>query len=345
MNISVRKVDLTKLDKDELAGIQRVLDSSQAATIFHTPEWNRLLIEYFNLPYTALLASDGNAVLGLHLFFHHSDQTYRSPAIEWQSVYGGPVALNDDPLIIQALLQEAERVCPIAYFQVWTSPRTDLSPFLQSRYSSEQMWTPIMDLSLPEEERWKKLHKDKRYQTRKALNAGLEIREANIDDLESYHAMVAETLARAGLAPLPLGFLRAVLERLSHLGMARLFVATLMQETISGTIILYHKDTAYGWDIGWRREYSGLSPNDFLIWEVTKQASRDGFRHFDLLRIEPDRLPGIAKWKETFGCEIVPCHLLRKSTTAYRLLRPVTIAFTQPRRVIQKVRSMVKLQP
>jgi hypothetical protein len=340
--ITVHRIDLLNLTQGEVAGINHVIETAKYATVFHTLEWNRLLIGYFNLPHVALLACRGESIVGLHLLFQHDNFTYRSPAIHLQSVYGGPLALDDDPAILRALIEGSERSCRLAYFKVWTSPNMDPLPFTQCQYAVEPMQTPVMNLGIPEEAQWDKLHRDKRNKIRKAQKAGLEFHETGLESLEEYYSIATETLTRGGVKPLPLAFLRAALERLKPMGMARLFIVRQTHQIISGTIILYFHDTAYGWDLGWRRDYSVISPNDFMIWEVARRASRDGLKWLDLLRIEPDRLPGIARWKATFGCEIVPCHLLRKETFILRLVKPVKIAFTQPQRVIRKFRTLVR---
>jgi len=342
MVISIRKVNLMKLDQGEIDGINEVIEKSNAATVFHTLEWNRLLIEYFNLPYTALLAYNDQTIVGMHLLYPYKDCTYRSPVIDLQSVYGGPIAIGDESAIIHKLLEESERVCAFAYFQIWSSPRIIPKPFVRLGYQVEEMFTPIMKLDGSEEEQWRQLHKDKRYKIRRAKSMGLKVEEAGFEELGAYHEMVKETLSQANISPLPLGFLQKLMMELQSSGRARLFLVRHNHELASGTIILYHKDMAYGWDIGWRREFSNLSPNDLLTWEVAKKAHQDGLKYFDLLRIEPDRLPGIAKWKAAFGCEIVPCYFLRKATAAYRLFRPIRILFTQPGRVLRKLRMSIK---
>lgn len=342
MDISVRRVDLSRLNQGEIEGIHRVLATARAATVFHTLEWNRLLIEYYSLPHLALLASRGQAIVGLHVLFLSEDHIHRSPAIHLHSVYGGPIAVNDDPDIILALLQESERILPFSYFQIWTPPGMDTMPFTRNGFSVETMLTPVLDISLPESERWARLHRDKRNKIRRAEKAGLELHEAGFDELEEYHSMSVETMTHGGITPLSLVFLQEVYMRLSPAGLVRLFLVEQCHRAVSGTMILYYGNTAYGWDIGWRREYATLSPNDFMIWEVSKKAVVDRYAKFDMLRLEKERLPGIAKWKETFGGNVETCYLLRKATSGFRFLNPVRKIFLHPGRAIQQISSRLQ---
>ncbi|NOH01917.1 MAG: GNAT family N-acetyltransferase [Chloroflexi bacterium] len=335
-----RRVDITNLDSRDYEAINHVVNNSKNSSVFHTVEWNSLLIRRFRLPHITLLACVNGAVTGIYTFHRLQGGTYNSPAIHLQSAYGGPISLEDDPDTLMQLLQEAERVAPIAYFQLWTPPLVQELPVEQIGYAVEEMYTPIMRLDGSEEERFSRLHKDKRYKIRRAQKLGVTVEEAQKEDLPTYHNLVAETLIPAGVTPVPLDFLQAVLTELGPLGKARFFLAKFEQNVVSGTIILYHRDTAYGWDIGWRREFANLSPNDLLTWEVTERACKDGCKNFDLLRIEPDRLPGIAKWKATFGGDIVKCYLLRKATKGYRLIHPLKVLLTNPARVVRKIRSV-----
>ncbi|MCQ3936013.1 MAG: hypothetical protein DPW18_03080 [Chloroflexi bacterium] len=334
-----RRVDITNLNSRDYEAINHVVNNSKNSSVFHTVEWNSLLIRRFRLPHITLLASVNGTVTGVYTFHKLRNGTYNSPAIHLQSAYGGPVSLEDDPDTLLLLLQEAARIVPFAYFQLWTPPLVQRAPFEQIGYSVEEMLTPIIRLDGSEEERFARLHKDKRYKIRRAQKLGVTIEEAQKEDLPAYHNLVAETLLPAGVTPVPLDFLQAVLTELGPLGKARFFLAKFEQNVVSGTVILYHRDTAYGWDIGWRREFASLSPNDILTWEIAERACKDGYKNFDLLRIEPDRLPGIAKWKATFGCDIVKCYLLKKATDGYRLFHPLRVLFTDPARAVRKIRS------
>ncbi len=342
MNISVCRVDLLKLSPGEIEGINHVIASSNAATIFHTLEWNQVLIEYYGLSHVALLASRGQFIAGLHVLYPSNDHIHRSPAIHLNSVYGGPIAVNDDPDILQVLLQESEKISPFAYFQIWTPPRMDAAPFTQSGYSLEEMLTPVLDLSLPESDRWEGMHRDKRNKIRRAQKAGLTLREAGFDELEEYYSMSVDTLTHGGVRSLPFDFLKRAFLSLNSLGRARLYLVEQFHRVVAGTVILFHGATAYGWDIGWRREYATLSPNDFMIWEVSKKAAQDNYKRFDMLRLEKERLPGIAKWKETFGGNVETCYLLRKATSGFRFVNPVRNLLWHPDRVIQKISTMLQ---
>lgn len=343
MRINIRRINLKSLSQKDSDDINYVLEKTEGASVFHTIQWNRLLIERFALEHVALIASASQEPVGMYLIYKFDNESSISPVVHLQSAYGGPIAINDDKEVIYKLLQESERIWPFSFFEVWTPPQVDLLPFLNRGYKMQEMSTPIMKLSDTEEKRWSRLSKSKRDKIRKALKQGAYVMEAKLEDLANYHIMVGATLANGGKKPLPLDFYRTALDCLRPFGLAKFFIVKINHEVISGCVVLYFKDTVYGWDIGWKREFAGLSPNDLLVWEVSQRASREGYKFFDLLRIEPDRLPGIAKWKEGFGGEIVKCYYFRKGTFWLRLILPFKQILTDPRKVITKLRARVRI--
>jgi len=339
MKIRVREIDLLNLSSSDLAEVNTVIMESDSASIFHTVEWNRILIEEFNLCYVALLATFDEKPVGLYIYFPLLDNTYQSPAINLQSVYGGPIAVMNNPDVISELLLASEKKEQMAIFKVWTSPKIDPLPFVLAGYETREMYTPIMKLNGSQDERWLRLKRDKRYKIRKAIKNGAVLVEAEVKDLPIYRELVSKTSAQFGMEPFSLTFYNRLLEELVPIGNAKLFFIKVGEMIVSSTIILYCKDMVYGWELGWRREYTEFSPNDFLVWSIAQNAYERGFKYFDLLRIEPDRLPGIAKWKESFRADIETCYFLQKKTFEYRLFHPLKTLFTNPRKVITKVQE------
>lgn len=339
MNVQIQQVDLSNLSQSQRSDINQVLKKSDGASIFHTIEWNQLLIQWFGLELITLLAMADQQPVGLYIFQEKNDRVCWSSAIDLQSVYGGPIAINDDPVVIVELLKASEKICPASYFNIWTSPNVRPTPFKMQDYEVEEMLTGVIRLDRSEDEAWKNIHRKKRAQIRKALERGAEVEERDAESLKLYRDMVTETLSGTGIDPLPLGFYKLLMERLKSLGLSKLFYVVYDHDVISGTIILYYKDTVYGWDMGWRREFSDLSPNDLLVWNISKRARLDGYKFFDLLRVEPDRLPGIAKWKMHFGLEIIPVYGFYKETMGFRLYRAGNMLINNPTRALQKLKS------
>ncbi|MCL4488740.1 MAG: GNAT family N-acetyltransferase [Chloroflexi bacterium] len=338
MQTKIRRIDLMEPGQEDSQAIDQVLRRSPDSTVFHTPEWNRLLMRHFGLRNVTLLASVGQAPVGLYSYYVLDDHLCRSPAIHLQSVYGGPLSTVNRPQVVADLLKEAERLQRTALFQVWTPPNYDASVFVRLGYSIGSMCTPVLHLDASEEELWARLDRKKRGAIRRAIKHGVGIAEGDISALDEYHEMVTATLGRARIKALPKSFYAGILERLVPQGMARLVLARHAGTTIAGTFFLLFKETVSVWDMGWRRDYPPLAPNDLLNWEVIKWASQKGFKNYDFLRFDPDHLSGIALWKKTWGVELVPCYYVSKVTPGLRLLRGLKV-MTNPGRAFRKLRT------
>jgi hypothetical protein len=338
--IEIRRVKLTELSSEDRASINEVLIKSPNATVFHTVEWNQLLAHELGLQNVTLLATMGERPVGLYTFYPLREHRCLSPAVHSFSVYGGPIATSGSPEVVAALLRESERLHRFAVFQIWTPPNYDISPFARLGYSHSQMYAPFVDLQATEEELWAKLHRKKRGAIRKAIKSGVLVVDGDTSSLDEYYEMAVGTLGGAQIEALPKGFYRQVLERLAPKGMARLLLARYNGKMIAGGIWLFYEDTAYDWDMGWRRDTQDIPANDVLVWEVIKWASKHGYRCCDLLGLDPDHLPGIARWKMRFGADMIPRHYLQKKTPGNKLYRGLRL-LANPGRAIRRIRRFM----
>ena len=76
MNTEIRRTDLRNLSEKELAEINSVLHQSEEATIFHTIEWNQLLIDYYGLQHTVFIAFVEDEPVGYYVYYDFEDKTY-----------------------------------------------------------------------------------------------------------------------------------------------------------------------------------------------------------------------------------------------------------------------------
>jgi hypothetical protein len=337
MRIEIKSVDLTALSSDDRDSINEVLTKSSNATVFHSIEWNEVLIDEFGLQIILLLATKGEQPAGLYSF-SVDGAVCRSPATSLESVYGGPISMGDNRIIAE-LLRDAERFQKIAWFDIWTPAMYDISPLIEMSYSYSEMYTSILNLQKPEEELWAGLNQKKRNKIRKAQKNDVIIVEGDTSLVDEYYEMIVSAFTRARINILPKTFYKRVIESLGPKGIARLVLAKHDGRFIAGAIFLLHKNTAYYWHGASHREYLSLAPNDLIQWEHIKWARERGYKNYDLVRVEPGRLPGIANFKMSFGGETVPCYHLQKATLGYQLWRVLRFA-TSPRRIIRKMRSL-----
>ena len=339
MNVTIEELDICSISPSDRVMVDQVLERAPGATVFHTIEWNEILTTEFGLQTTMLLATVGGEPAGLFTFFTDGRQC-ESPIPRFESVYGGPISTGDERTVL-ALLRQAERMNKGAHFSIWTPVHYDVSPLQRMGYTVRQDRTSILNLQGSEEALWTGLKATARNRVRKARNAKIEVVEGDVSLVPEYYEMVLDTLAtRAQIQALPERFYEHVVQHLGAKGLARFLLARQNGTYIGGAIFLCFKDTVYYWHGASRRERPAIGHNDLIFWELITWAREHGFRYFDLVRIEEDRLPGIARFKLKFGGDMVAFHNLQKATWEYRLWRVLRIA-GDPRRLRTRILDRV----
>lgn len=342
MNLDIRRIEVGGSAQPDSADIHHVLDRSTESTIFHTPEWNRLITDYFELDNVTLVAYRDREPVGLYAYYPQSRHLCSSPLLHLFSFYGGPVTSCDDSQVSAVLIHESERLNPLSLFEISTPPNYPATNLLQAGFSHK--WThltPIWNLQATEQDLWSSLDGSKRTKIRKARKLNVEILAGEFSDLDDYRLMVAETLGRADKDALPTDFLNQVLEEFIPKRMAKFLIAKHQGEAVAGSIVLTYKKMVTGWSIGSRWRAREVAANDLLVWELAKWALQEGFQRFDLAHFDPIRQPGIARWKAGFGVEILPYYSMEKRTRAFRAWRIMTFPFS-PRRITRRLKRLIE---
>jgi lipid II:glycine glycyltransferase (peptidoglycan interpeptide bridge formation enzyme) len=225
----------------------------------------------------------------------------------------------------------------MAWLDIWTPAHYDITPFIKSGYMSSEMYTSILSLQMPEEELWMGLDGKARNMIRKAIKNNVHVVEGDESLVGEYYQMVIATFTRSQIKPQPESYYHRVIQDLGPKGMARLLLANHNNKFIAGAIFLFYKDTAYYWHGASYRDHLSVAPNELIQWELIKWARQNGYKNYDLVRIEPDRLPGIARFKISFGGKTVPCYHLQKGTRRYLWMRLLRL-IRNPKRTFTKLR-------
>ncbi len=324
--VEIDQVDLSNLTTDDENDLNYILHHSKDATIFHTIEWNKILVEEFGVNNKTLIARVDGSPVGMHTFYNLKQykllRMCTSPICKFESVYGGPIALDNSDYLIKELLEKSERVGRGMMYSIQTSPGYYIHPLTEMGYDITTWYTSILDLQKSEGELWNNLNKKTRNRVKKAMKSGVSVVGENASSVTDYYEMIKETFVRAGVANiLPMRFYESILENLKPKKMVKMLIAEYDDKPISGAIFLCYKDIVYHWHGASHREYSNLAPNNLIQWEIIKWANKNGYKYYDLVRIEPDRLPGIAAFKMGWGGDTVEFYYSVKITKMYELLR------------------------
>lgn len=329
LKLEVQYSKFHDLNRNDINDINYVLTNSVNSTIFHTIEWSKILEQQFGINESILIARINDDPIGIYKFgtakFYKIYSMLTSPVAGLETVYGGPVAVKGHDLVIRDLVRSAEQhaiiplelsiQCPINY---------KINLFLSMGYKYDILYTSILDLNKTEENLWNGIDRKTRNLVRKAMKNGVNIIEGNLSDVPCYYNMILSTFNRAGIGHLPQGFYEKVISNLKPLDMAKMFLAEYEGTVIGGAIFLCYRNTIYYWHGASYKEYWDLAANNLIQWEIIKWGHTRGYRYYDLVRIEEDRLPGIAKFKMGWGGDRVEFYRLFK----YVPFKPPSVAIS-----------------
>ncbi|MDH7556574.1 MAG: GNAT family N-acetyltransferase [Candidatus Methanosuratincola sp.] len=340
LGIKIDVLDISRLVESEEKAIREVLQKAENATVFHSLEWNAVLAKEFGVRSKTLLVWVDGVPMGMYNYHTRQVGIYfkecRSPFSHLESVYGGPIAPPDNSMVLTALLRGVEEIERGAIYYMVTTPRYDPQMLAEMGYKYVPIYTSILSLQRTEEALWMGMDGKTRNMVRKAMKKGVSIVEGNAADVGTYYAMLAETLGRSGKHPLPQTYYERVVAQLGPKGMAKMLVAKYKDKIVAGAIFLCFKDTVYYWSGASFREYRDVAPNDLIQWEIIKWANANGYRYYDLLRIEPDRLPGIAVFKMGFGGNTVTLYSAVKRTALGQGVR-IWQFITSPKKMLSRL--------
>jgi hypothetical protein len=348
-NISISKINietLSEADKNELEG---VLTKSREATIFHTIEWNKILIEIFGVKNITFVAKRDGRPIGLHILYEYLDSDprkfYRSPDVNLETVYGGPAVISgidDEVPVRKRLVQETELYAKTAKVRICFPPGLDPAFLDELGYGYTPLYTSILYLEKKEEELFGNIHPYARNRIRKAEKSGVQIIKDGRPYLQEYYEMVKETLGPQGVEVKPKAFYEKVLDRLEPMGKARLFIGLYNGKPVSGAIFLFYKENVFYWHGASFREYLPIAPSQLIHWELIKYARQNGYKTYDFLNIEPERLPGIARFKMRFGGETKTYYRAFRNTPFYRLPM-IMYCMKKPSYAYEKIKQRLRI--
>jgi serine/alanine adding enzyme len=177
----------------------------------------------------------------------------------------------------------------------------------ENGYVREDWFNYLIDLTKTKEELFIGLKRDKRRAIKKAKENGVRIEEGgDRSHIQIFYEMLQQTYKDAGLPVDDITLFESVLELFVPNNMARYVLAKYNGEYIAGRLILTYKKQIYDWYACASKEYLQLYPNDFLIWDILKWGSENGYHTFDFGGAgNTNERVGIQRFKNRFGGKMV----------------------------------------
>jgi FemAB-related protein (PEP-CTERM system-associated) len=248
-------------------------------SFFQQIGWKRVIEKTFGYESCYVLAERGNEVTGVAPLFFVSDWLAGSRLLSVPfGVYGGICAADEESReqLLEAVKQEsiARRV---DYLELRNRRgKIDAGFCHNSLYA-----TFVGPLNADSDAHLKSLPRDTRYMIRKAEKAGLRI-ERGPHQMDTFYRLFALSMHRLGtpMFPRPL-FQNLQKEFGSTMEVMMVYSGS---EAVSGVVSFFFRDTILPYYAGAAPDATRTAANNFMYWELMKQAAQAGYRRFDFGR-------------------------------------------------------------
>ena len=284
-----------------------LLAAQPGRSLYHTTEWLRFQAGQFGYELHRLAIRDGSACMGVFPIF-----VTRRAIFRVASSPRGVDYLNLGPLVAPELLGAA-----LDGYERWArSNRVDLTAIAfmseieaetarQRGYKCQRHLQALADLSGGEDAVLGHCTPMCRKAIRKGQRMGVTVAEADLaPHLDRYIEWSDRVYAKSGTrSPLTRPVLSEMLGMLGAAGRLLPLMAEADGEVIGMYIVGRFEKTAYSLDIVTDYEKLHYPVSNVMTWHAMQWCCRHGMDTFDF---GGARMPGIARFKKSFGASIVP---------------------------------------
>ena len=263
---------------EDLEAWDRFVDSSVEGTIFHGIAWKKVVEEVFHHTPRYLLAHDNGELRGvLPLFEVRGLLTGHVLVSVPYAVYGGICAADEaaaDVLVAAAReVAEQHKVRYVELRQLGQS-RADLP-------TKELYSTFVRALDTDPEVNLAQVPRKQRRMIRQGVKHGLIARQG-WEFLREFYEIFLISRRHLGSPPFPLALFESIRDRFDK--QAQLLTVWSGETAVAGVISLFHRDRVMPYYGAALPSAFTLAANDFMYWEIMREACLAGYRQFDFGR-------------------------------------------------------------
>jgi len=285
-------------------------------TLFHRSTWLDILTEFQQLVLIKIGFFENDILVGAFPLFIKSLWPIRiaaSPFVVEDTPYMGLVIDADRYFEALELLGPFMKKNGIHFLRI--IQRQSLFPEVQMpAFQIIEKHTHLLDLTKSEDKIWSSFEGRCRTAIRKAEKSGVRVKlETCREAIESYYEILDELYAGQKMTtPNPKQFYYRLWDAFSG---DQLYMLTAWHDEtlISGAFIMQDSDRCYYLNGASRPEYLSIAPNNLIQWEAIRLAKSRGAVWYDFVGSDIERL---AKFKKSFGGDLVTYACLEKSTSA-----------------------------
>lgn len=287
------------------------VQSQPTGSLFHLSGWKRVIEKTFSFrPQYYCVEREGQITGVAPLFLVENWVIGRCFHSVPFGVYGGICAADEESRakllshIKQVAIQEQ-----VDYLELHER-KTELFPefHLNSLYS-----TFTTTLSADHDANLKKLPRDTRYMIRKGEKAGLHVQHGS-GQLDDFYSLVCLSLHRLGTPVFAKALFRNLIEEFG--ANTHLMLVYSGSQPVSGVLSFYFRDAVLPYYAGANASAPALAANNFMYWELMKDAVQKGFHTFDFGRSKKNT--GAYAFKSQWSMTVEPLkyqvYLVRRKT-------------------------------
>lgn len=171
--------------------------------------------------------------------------------------------------------------------------------------------TAVLDLQKSENELLGAMHEKTRYNIRLAERHGVQVTSHEshntANKLGTFLGLLKETATRDGFRPHERGHYEKLLRVRSENFSNELFFAEYGGKILAAALVNFygHSKVVTYLHGASSREYRETMAPHLLHWRIIEEAKRRGFRYYDLWGVDEKKWPGVTRFKQGFGGEVL----------------------------------------
>lgn len=303
------KTDICEIDQQEWNDF---VANHPKGSVFQTPQMYRCYEKTPDEKPLILAAYHNTELVGILLAVVISERGFLKKQFSKRSIiHSGPIVKDDDPRILQTLLQAYDGLLPknVIYTQIRNQfdQLCNCDVYRENGYNFEPHLNFLIHLD-DEDSIWRRIGKGRLKQIKKAQRNGLTVavyrnNEITYELLHKGYSVIREVYHRANLPLVDYSQIEATRDE----GLLVMIVMrTKDGELVGCRFGLSFGKTLYGWYAGSHKQYYSLFPNDLLIWETLRWACANGYDVFDYGGAgSPNKPYGVRGFKQQMGGELV----------------------------------------
>ncbi len=292
---------------------ERFVETHPAGTIFQTPHYFQLFADQKKFkPVAVLLRDEDQNITGVlsGIIQYQVKWPFKSMTSRC-IVIGGPLLKDNNPGLLSIILEEFDKF--VSKKTVYTQFRNlfDISfgksIFAGLNYTFEDHLNILVDISKPETALWKEVHKQKRYEIRRAARENLIFKPiTSIQDLATSYQLLKTIYNRIKLPVFPFRVFQNAFDLLTPKSLAVFWGAYLKDELVGTMYTFCYKGRIYDYFAGSNSDHNYKFPNSLIPWQVMMWGKNNGMTLFDWGGAGKPGVPyGVRDYKEKFGGQLV----------------------------------------